>query len=531
MDSAMDILMETKGIEYSDIQETIKRLKEEKKKLKKQISAKENDVINLRKLLEESENKKKQYFISLKEARKITYKALRKGSATQNLINIIENNSINYKLKKKAINQLMLNAFGVVHHTKKVAMPDILKYTDSHLKLFRQEQLILLAENERLAQQMKELKKQIADNKIDFLKKNEKSFVISLRNTKDTDNTLSFDERQTDDNYVELDADLVENKLNILIKNIKMVQFKLLCYAFRKLTNYVCCRVDIDDINKKINKIHFKSGIKILKCVMENKIKEAMKIAFSRLLRINKMFTNFSNKRTTQSTAEYNLNSDIIRKPRGEGAHLSGRVYTNGKNSDNTFTTYVHDTNKSDIHNRGSHGNDARSKIFPRHSGFSIYSEFPRNSSQIQRHSKQSMPYFIHKPYYYDSLPSANVESHKTSPTRSTPSPKYITDYISNNQRNYYNDISAHEFENTFENLKKDIHHNINTFNMPFYGNNYEGPPKKLNVDAYESLDKLYHSLNKGNRNSSNHKASFVGHTDHSGLDRFDVLNDFNSRY
>ncbi|CRG94691.1 conserved Plasmodium protein, unknown function [Plasmodium gallinaceum] len=262
--------------------EEYKKLKEDKKKLKKELSIKETEINNLKKILEDKENDIKLNYIPLKEARKITFKALRKGSAAQKFISLIESNSINYKLKKKAINILLTNAYGVLHHQKN-RYSDVLKYTDSHLKLFRQEQLILLAENERLTMQMKELKKQLLDNKIENIKKNEKNLITPMKR-----NTESIEKKNnnTDDNFVELDADIVEKNFINLIKNIKIAQLKLLFFAFRKLSNNVYNNVDPTNVSANmINSL--KHGMDILNNILKNKKTVITCNAFYKLLNCN----------------------------------------------------------------------------------------------------------------------------------------------------------------------------------------------------------------------------------------------------
>ncbi|CAG9473863.1 unnamed protein product [Plasmodium vivax] len=277
--------------------ESYKKLKEDKKRMKKELLIKDSEIKSLRKILEERDKDTKINYIPLNEARKITYKALRKGSAAQKFIYLIESNSINYKLKKKAINQLVLNAFGVMHHQKN-RYPEILKYTDSHLKLFRQEQLILLAENERLTLQMKELKKQLLDNKIDILKKNEKNLIMSMRKgTKER--PAATDEGE--DNYVELDADVVEKNFINLIKNFKIAQLKLLFYAFRKLSNNLYYNADPVNISVSMS-ASLKRGIDILSNMLRYKKRTSTCAAFYKLLTHNDNNSVYNNRRYSEQS-------------------------------------------------------------------------------------------------------------------------------------------------------------------------------------------------------------------------------------
>ncbi|ANQ09370.1 Uncharacterized protein PCOAH_00046220 [Plasmodium coatneyi] len=282
--------------------ESYKKLKEDKKRMKKELLIKDSEIKSLRKLLEERDKDTKINYIPLNEARKITYKALRKGSAAQKFIYLIESNSINYKLKKNAINQLVLNAFGVMHHQKN-RYPEILKYTDSHLKLFRQEQLILLAENERLTLQMKELKKQLLDNKIEILKKNEKNLIMSMRKgMKEIPSAAGVTGVDEDgDNYVELDADIVEKNFINLIKNFKIAQLKLLFYAFRKLSNNLYYNADPVNISASMSS-SLKRGVDILSNILRYKKRISTCAAFYKLLTHNDNNFVYNNRRYSEQS-------------------------------------------------------------------------------------------------------------------------------------------------------------------------------------------------------------------------------------
>ncbi|GAW82591.1 hypothetical protein, conserved [Plasmodium gonderi] len=279
--------------------ESYKKLKEDKKRMKKELLIKDSEINSLKKILDERDKDMKMNYVPLHEARKITYKALRKGSAAQKFIYLIESNSINYKLKKRAINQLVLNAFGVMHHQKN-KYPEILKYTDSHLKLFRQEQLILLAENERLTLQMKELKKQLLDNKIDILKKNESNLILSMKKgIKDKGAGRSNTTTAEDDNYMELDADVVEKNFINLIKNFKIAQLKLLFYAFRKLSNNLYYNADPVNISASMIS-SLKRGIDILSNIIRYKKVISICYAFYKLLTYNDNSFVYNNKRYSE---------------------------------------------------------------------------------------------------------------------------------------------------------------------------------------------------------------------------------------
>lgn len=515
----MTRVTETKHAEYKEAQIEIKRLKDETKKLRKQLLGSEQNASNLQKLLKDAENEKQLYYIPLKDARKITYKALRKGSAAQHLINVIQNNSIDYKLKKKAINQLMLNAFGVIHNIKKTAIPDMLKYTDSHLKLFRQEQLILLAENERLAEQIKELQKQVLDNKIEHLKKNEAKYIIPMRTT-DTNQKSKYNESQVDENYIELDADMVENKLNALIKNIKMAQFRLICFAFRKLTNNVCRNIDISDVDDKMNKIRTSTGILKLSHILEKKKSRTIESIFYKLLYGNK-----SPPGNIHNNMHYSMNTDNYNHDPARGVSFE-RGYNNGDfpNIDK------HNSSRNVRQQPGNHLNNiTRNDMYKledyyRNTG---YSNFPAG---VDKSRNKNTPYFIHKPHYYNNLPSANSEIQKRSMQYFKNNSDGASSYFQNDTHNYYGDTSTYEPAKIFDKLKKDIRHIMHSFNDPTYGD-YETTSNRMNVDMYENLEKQLHQSTKIGNSIDKSKQPHIEKHHNVGLDRYDSVNGFINPY
>lgn len=515
-DVGLPDVTDDKQVDYYKAQMEIKRLKDETKKLKKQLLGSEQNASNLQKLLKDAENEKQLYYISLKDARKITYKALRKGSAAQHLINVIQNNSINYKLKKKAINQLMLNAFGVIHNIKKTAIPDMLKYTDSHLKLFRQEQLILLAENERLAEQIKDLQKQVLDNKIENLKKNEAKYMVPMR-TMDTVQKMKYNESQIDENFIELDADMVENKLNALIKNIKMARFRLISYAFRKLTNNVCRNIDMRDVDDKINKMRTSNGILKLSHIMEKKGLRAIENSFYKLLYGNKK----SSTKVHSSNMRHLTNTDnYIHDPTGSVS------VERGHNNGDFMISDKHDNSRSVRQHPRSHLNDmSRNEIYKledyyRNKGYANF------TSGVDKSRNKNTPYYIHKPYYYNNLPSANIEFPKRSIQHYKNNSENASSYLHDDTRNYYGDTPTYEPGKFFDNLQKDMRHMMHLFNDPTYGD-YDTTSNRMNVDMYENLENPGHQRTKIGNSNDKSKHSHFEKTHNTGLDRYDSANGF----
>ncbi|SPJ12864.1 conserved Plasmodium protein, unknown function [Plasmodium sp. DRC-Itaito] len=423
--------------------ENYKKLKEDKKRLKKELLSKENEISNLKKILDDRDKETKSNYIPLNEARKITYKALRKGSAAQLFINLIESNNINYKLKKEALNNLITNAFGVMRHEKKDRYSEIFKYTDSHLKLFRQEQLILLAENERLTIQLKDLKKQLLDNKIEYMKKNEKNLITCMkRNAKENNRIFNkynnIDSNYTiynnnnsndDDDYIELDADIVEKNFNNFIKNIKIAQLKLLYYAFRKLSNHLY--YNYDPVNNNTSMLYsLKQGIEKLNTIMKYTINKKISKIFYMLL-------------------FYNSNHFIYNIMKNK------QYSTNNKNNKKDHMIFSH------------HINEYTNCNYP----------------NLKENNNQGISNYVFKPYYYDTLPSASYDNRN----------KYIynKNKINNNHNNndnkykynnnYYNNIESSIYKFKKDCIIRDINYKDRFYFEPILYNNNQDINNHMN--------------------------------------------------
>eukprot|EP01068_Selenidium_serpulae_P008210 Selendium_serpulae@DN4920_c0_g1_i3.p1 len=146
---------------------SVKEAGDEIKRLRRELRIHREELARRRVALEDMSRqieKIRDESIPLKEARKITYKALRKGRALQYIAHLFTHSSVNFDLKRHSFNVLAKNAFGegpFLYRNRPGGdgtRPGILKpYTDSQLMLLRQEQLVLMAENERLVNQVKNL--------------------------------------------------------------------------------------------------------------------------------------------------------------------------------------------------------------------------------------------------------------------------------------------------------------------------------------------------------------------------------------
>ncbi|KAL8448226.1 hypothetical protein Emag_003994 [Eimeria magna] len=173
-----------------------KNLIEETSKLKQQLADKERarkeeqaalqsaydrDTTKLKDQLKETQDELQvlqETSLPLIEARKLTFKALRKGRALQYMAQLYTNNTLVMSVKREALHKLLENAVGTDHAVFRATHGfacGVQSYTDSHLRLLRQEQLILLAENERL--QAQDMQQRTENSKRDRLLQHESSLA------------------------------------------------------------------------------------------------------------------------------------------------------------------------------------------------------------------------------------------------------------------------------------------------------------------------------------------------------------------
>ncbi|KAH8739266.1 hypothetical protein FG386_000023 [Cryptosporidium ryanae] len=141
--------------EYKKLRQSVKQLQDE---LQKRISIEAELENEVKRLHEET--------IPLSAARALTHVALCKGRALEILSGITNSNSVNTSNLKWAFRSLYRFAFGDIAYAKKIGGDRSAQYhyNETQLRLFRQEQLLLLAENERLSSQVKNLQLELAKN-------------------------------------------------------------------------------------------------------------------------------------------------------------------------------------------------------------------------------------------------------------------------------------------------------------------------------------------------------------------------------
>ncbi|EAN31121.2 hypothetical protein TpMuguga_03g00384 [Theileria parva strain Muguga] len=100
-------------------------------------------------------------WVTSEQSREITMLALRKGAALQKLVNITSRNSASVKALKNALFKMKVYAFGDEHQAtiSSAEQKGSFRFSQVQLKLLRQEQLMLLSENQRLIDELQKIRK------------------------------------------------------------------------------------------------------------------------------------------------------------------------------------------------------------------------------------------------------------------------------------------------------------------------------------------------------------------------------------
>ncbi|EKX72866.1 conserved hypothetical protein [Theileria equi strain WA] len=100
-------------------------------------------------------------WLTTEQAHEISMMALQKGAAIERLVNVTRGNSVNIRAMKNAFFKLKAYTFGKDHPavTSATEDPGVFKFSQDQLRLLRQEQLMLLSENERLVDELQTIRK------------------------------------------------------------------------------------------------------------------------------------------------------------------------------------------------------------------------------------------------------------------------------------------------------------------------------------------------------------------------------------
>ncbi|CDJ69354.1 hypothetical protein, conserved [Eimeria necatrix] len=243
------------------------------KKLKAQLKSTSDEL----QLLQETS-------LPLVEARKLTFKALRKGRALQYMAQLYTNNTVLVSVKREALFRFLENAFGTDHAVFRANHGfacGVQSYTDSHLRLLRQEQLILLAENERLQAQIQEMQVHTEKSRRDRILQQEAAIVgkhegnwssqqnyegsIAKSGTPSMGLASSQRERLESPaimssfsfqggNVRTLEMELTRTKLQSVCAVLNMAQTRLLAYAFRRMYSFCMSESVVQTMEKAINR-------------------------------------------------------------------------------------------------------------------------------------------------------------------------------------------------------------------------------------------------------------------------------------
>ncbi|KAL7067444.1 hypothetical protein ACR3K2_20850 [Cryptosporidium serpentis] len=218
--------------EYRKLKQNFKLLQDELQKRKKAEQEMEDE---LRRLHEET--------IPLSAARALTHVALCKGRALEILSSMTSSNSVSTSNLRWAFRNLYKHTFGEIAYAKRLGEDRSAQYhyNETQLRLFRQEQLLLLAENERLSTQVKNLQVELVQNykairsdKIGGVRSGRRKAQGELR--VNTNSALSEQDSGIDsvtDSEIELDSNADSEASSCIALNVELVT--------RHLSNLVHC--------------------------------------------------------------------------------------------------------------------------------------------------------------------------------------------------------------------------------------------------------------------------------------------------
>ncbi|CDJ53622.1 hypothetical protein, conserved [Eimeria brunetti] len=236
--------------------------------------------------------------LPLVEARKLTFKALRKGRALQYMAQLYTNNTVLVSVKREALYKLLENAVGPDHAVFRATHGfacGIQAYSDSHLRLLRQEQLILLAENERLQAQIQEMQLNNENKRRDRVVQQEAAVVSKLEGSWPSPEPYeppmeAFASRmmgpdfQTDGTELyglekaqslrgvnkQLEMDLASAKLRSICSILRIAETRLLAYALRRLYSHSSTDSVVQTMERAINKtnVDFRNETIVTGCAL-----------------------------------------------------------------------------------------------------------------------------------------------------------------------------------------------------------------------------------------------------------------------
>ncbi|PFH38449.1 hypothetical protein BESB_007910 [Besnoitia besnoiti] len=253
--------------------------------------------------------------LPLNEARKLTYKALRKGRALECLGELFCRNTVTNKMVREGFNALVENALGVQHLAYRAEHgvgPGVHAAVDAQLRLFRQEQLLLLAENERLATELKEvqgslLKRHMSLELLADASAEEGGPPSPSQAEEKTDGGVSDQEKaiitkkdskleKTPSKQRKLRRTIVSASAHLVHAIVKQAQARLLHWGLRKLacyaaheTNTLIARVALENEKAKLNNVRIVLGAKLLRVCIQASVRKREEEGFYRLL-VNSAF-------------------------------------------------------------------------------------------------------------------------------------------------------------------------------------------------------------------------------------------------
>ncbi|BAM41204.1 conserved hypothetical protein [Theileria orientalis strain Shintoku] len=198
--------------------------------------------------------------ITPEQSREISMMALQKGAALQRLVNVTSRNGSSVKAMKNALFMLKVYAFGDEHQPTINSMEQkgSFRFSQVQLKLLRQEQLMLLSENQRLVDELQKIRKM----NLSSLSVPAPRAPESHGGAKNSKLVKSIDRALMGDN----EANLVRSKLLYLVATLDRVRHRKLASAFRRIS--LCDKRDSVGQTNYVNPHKYYTLTKKAACVL-----------------------------------------------------------------------------------------------------------------------------------------------------------------------------------------------------------------------------------------------------------------------
>ncbi|KEP67097.1 UNVERIFIED_CONTAM: hypothetical protein HHA_274160 [Hammondia hammondi] len=289
--------LQKKEEEKGQLEQTVSELQAEmqtaQRAAEKRIREKEREADDLRKQLDKAaEDMRFLQTVSLpiNEARKLTYKALRKGRALECLGELFCRNSVTNRMLREGFTAIVENAFGLGHlafRAEHGVGPSCRTAVESQLRLLRQEQLLLLAENDRLTTQLSEVQGALATQRKDAANQPQEEAEIEKAEASasggDTDTDKNPQSAKSRKKAIKAAFELVASLLRTArVRLLAVAMQRLACYAIHE-TGVMLLDVARTKATNNWNQVNFILGAKLILIFLRAFMRRREQLGFYRL--------------------------------------------------------------------------------------------------------------------------------------------------------------------------------------------------------------------------------------------------------